>query len=234
MSDVSLFEFNPDTGGLEYVPTEEELGEESVNNESGNVVDASGSEGSILSGEAENSVSVPTDEFPVLDSGSGSSGTVSLPVPLAESLLASSPAAGSLSSSTIDYFDRLVSGLDSDYIYVAYRNDVDDSYAGRILYGDNYDISGDTVIFGKGSVAVDVSRRSQSGYNNYINYDTSSADGLSVQLVDNSSILYYTNAFDGYPVLGGYERSIGFPALVAALLVAVFASVVLGRLFDRR
>ena len=235
VEDQSLFEFNSETGEIDYLPTEEELGEitgeESVEHESGDLSSETGDPGSVLSGQEE----ALEDSLPVesSDSGVGSGDDILYSEPVLQALLASTPASGSLSSSTIDYFDRLVSGLPSDYVYVAYRNDSDDSYAGTIIYGDDYDVSGDSIVFGEGAKAVDVSRYSGSGYQNYISYDTSDATDTVVTVYDSGTVLYYTNAIDGYPVLGGYERPVGFSALLAVVLVSVFGSLVLNKLFNR-
>lgn len=230
MSDVSLFEYSPETGGIEYIPSEEEsevLADDSIpadNSDSGDPV--SDTEISEETQGADDTLSGASGLLGPLDAVSEQQ--------LAQALLASSPASGSLSSSTIDYFDRLVSGLPKDYVYVAYRNDRDDSYAGTILYGDDYDLSGgDTIVFGADAVSVDVSRISQGGYNNYITYDSSDASGSVVTVVDSGTVLYYTNAFEGYPLLGGYERPVEFSQVLVVGLIAVFASVILNKLFNR-
>ena len=230
MSDVSLFEYSPETGGIEYIPSEEE---------SEVLADDSIPAGNPASGDplSDTEISEETQGTDVsFDSGSGILGSLDAvsEQQLAQALLASSPASGSLSSSTIDYFDRLVSGLPEDFVYVAYRNDTDDSYAGTIIYGDDYDLSGgDTIVFGADAVSVDVSRISQGGYNNYITYDTSDASGSVVTVVDSGTVLYYTNAFEGYPVLGGYERPVEFSQVLVVGLIAVFASAILNKLFNR-
>lgn len=234
-NDVSLFEFNPDSGQLEYVPTEEELREESGSNESGVLAAEDSTEGSILSGEEvlEEDSSVLSGSNGIPGSSDGDSDSVLDSVQVMQVLLANSPASGSLSSSTIDYFDRLVSSLPSDFKYVAYRNDSEDSYAGTIIYGDDYDVSGNTVVFGEGAKGVDVSRYSGSGYQNYISYDTYDATDTTLSLTDSGTILYYTNAIEGYPVLGNYYRPVGFSSVIVAALLAAFASCVLGKLFNR-
>lgn len=230
MSDVSIFEYSPETGEIEYIPSEEEsevLADDSISAEN------------PASGDPVSDTEISEETQGTDDTISGSSGLLG-PLDavseqqLAQALLASSPASGSLSSSTIDYFDRLVSGLPEDCVYVAYRNDSDDSYAGTIIYGDDYDLSGgDTIVFGADAVSVDVSRISQGGYNNYITYDTTDATGSVVTVVDSGTVLYYTNAFEGYPVLGGYERPVEFSQVLVVGLIAVFASVILNKLFNR-
>ena len=230
MSDVSLFEYSPETGGIEYIPSKEE---------SEVLADDSIPADNSASGDPVSDTEISEETQGTDDTLSGASGLLG-PLDavseqqLAQALLASSPASGSLSSSTIDYFDRLVSGLPEDCVYVAYRNDSDDSYAGTIIYGDDYDLSGgDTIVFGSDAVSVDVSRISQGGYNNYITYDTSDASGSVVTVVDSGTVLYYTNAFEGYPVLGGYERPVEFSQVLVVGLIAVFASVILNKLFNR-
>ena len=234
-NDISLFEYNEETGQVEYVPSEEEIGEESAVVESGLVAPADSSAGSVLPSEMEGEEIVEENEVPVGsdNSSDGSVDSVLDNVQIMQALLASTPASGSLSSSTIDYFDRLVSGLPSDYAYVAYRNDADDSYAGTIIYGGDYDVSGDSIVFGEGAKAVDVYRRGGSGYQNYITYDTSDASDSVVTVSDSGTILYYTNAFEGYPVLGNYYRPVGFSSLIVVGLLASFATCILSRLFNR-
>lgn len=236
-NEVSLFEFNPDSGEIDYIPTEEELqgiGEESGGDVSNQISSVDSETGSELSGS-----SVLPEEPGSDDPVSGDSGFISSldavsEQQLVQALLASSPASGSLSSSTLDYFDRLVSGLPSDFAYVAYRNDSDDSYAGTIIYGKDYDVSGNTIMFGEGAKSVDVSRYSGSGYQNYISYDTSDASNTPVTVSDSGTILYYTNAVEGYPVLGGYERPVEFSAILIVGLIVAFASCILSQLLHKR
>ena len=47
---------------------------------------------------------------------------------------------GSLSGTTLDYFDRVVDGLPSDYGYIAYKTSNDDNYAGSLIYGRDYSV----------------------------------------------------------------------------------------------
>ena len=225
-NDISLFEYNEETGQVEYVPSEEEMGEEGAVNESGLVAPADSSAGSVFPSEMEGEEIVEENEVSLGSDNSSDGGSDSVldNVQIMQALLASTPASGSLSSSTIDYFDRLVSGLPSDYVYVAYRNDVNDSYAGTIIYGGDYDVSGDSIVFGEGAKSVDVYRRDGSGYQNYITYDTSNATDSVVTVSNSGTILYYTNAFEGYPVLGNYYRPVGFSSLIVVGLLASFAT----------
>ena len=230
---VSLFDFNPESGEMEYIPSEEEM--EVIEDGSAGIVDENGDLGSVLQGQETASEGIPEDSLldTGSDTGSDSDSLSEIQMMQAQALLASSPAAGSLSSSTIDYFDRLVSGLPSDYIYVAYRNDSDDSYAGTIVYGDDYDISQDSIVFGEGAVQIDVSRRSGSGYQNYINYDSSDASGSVITPHIDGNVLFYTNAFTGYPILGGSTRPVGFSQILTVGLISVIVAVLLSKIFNR-
>lgn len=230
---VSLFDFNPESGEMEYIPSEEEM--EVIEDGSAGIVDENGDLGSVLQGQETAPEGIPEDSFldTGSDTGSDSDSLSEIQMMQAQALLASSPAAGSLSSSTIDYFDRLVSGLPSDYIYVAYRNDSDDSYAGTIVYGDDYDISQDSIVFGEGAVQIDVSRRSGSGYQNYINYDSSDASGSVITPHIDGNVLFYTNAFTGYPILGGSTRPVGFSQILTVGLISVIVAVLLSKIFNR-
>ena len=217
----SLFDVNPDTNEIIY---ESEVGND------GNVSTTSGSEGSILPDQKE------VLEEQELDSvGSDSdSVTVALSAEQSAVLLASSPASGSLNSSTIDYFDRLVSGLPSDYCYVAFRNNTEDSYAGTIIYGKDYDCNGNTIVFGKGAVEIDVSRVRDSSYANYIRYDALDASDSYVDISQSGNILYYTNAVDGYPILGDSARVFDVSPFLVVGLISAMAVAVLSKLLNRR
>lgn len=222
MEETSLFEVDPVTNEIVY--------EEGEVLDDGSYVVENGGEGSVLGSETE----VPqaqTFALPASDSGDV---PVVLSEEVAEALLASTPASGSLSSSTIDYFDRLVDGLPSDYCYVAFRNDSDDSYAGSIVYGDDYDVSGNTVVFGEGAVEIAVSRSSGSSYSSYITYDASDASDSVVNLGQSGTILYYTNAVPGYPILGSGARPLEIGAFVTVGLVSAIAVAVLTKLLNRR
>lgn len=230
---VSLFDFDSEIGEMEYIPSEEEM--EVVEDGASGIIDENGGMGSVLQGEETAPEGFPEDSLLDSGSGSGSDGSPLSEIQMmqAQALLASTPASGSLSSSTIDYFDRLVSGLPYDYAYVAYRNDSDDSYAGTIIYGGDYALSQDSIVFGEGAVQIDVSRRSGSGYQNYITYDSSDASDVVVTPSIDGTILYYTNAFTGYPVLGGSTRPVGFSQFLTLGLISVIVAVLLGKIFNR-
>lgn len=240
--ETDLFTYNEETGEVEYQPVETsdaedsvQTGEESSENGCDQVSPSGDDTGDLLSDSE--GVSEDTSEISEADSVDLTGSNTSVLVVSDEAvaaLAASSPASGSLSSSTIDYFDRLVSGLPSDYTYVAYRNDSDDSYAGTIIYGENADVSGNTIVFGKDAVEIDVSRSSGSSYSSYISYATSDATDAIVTITSSGTILYYTNALEGYPVLGGYREPVGASAFLVVGLLAAFASAVLTRLLGRK
>lgn len=220
----SLFEVDPETNEIIY--SESEVSE----SESGNISAENSSTGSILSSEEE---VLETPELDSIDSDSGSV-TVTLSAEQSAVLLASSPASGSLNSSTIDYFDRLVSGLPSNYCYVAFRNNTDDSYAGTIIYGKDFDCNGDTIVFGKGAVEIDVSRVTGSGYSSYIHYDALDASDSYVDISQSGNILYYTNAVEGYPILGDSGRVFDVSPFLVVGLISAMAVAVLSKLLNRR
>lgn len=230
---VSLFDFNPESGEMEYIPSEEEM--EVIEDGSAGIIDENGDLGSVLQGQETAPEGIPEDSLLDIgsDSGSASDSLSEIQMIQAQVLLASSPAAGSLNSSTIDYFDRLVSGLSDDYVYVAYRNDADDAYAGTIIYGNDYDLSSDSIVFGEGAVEIDVSRNTGSSYQNYITYDSSDASNFVITPHIDGNVLYYTNAFVGYPVLGGYERPVGFSQILTVGLISVIVAVLLSKIFNR-
>lgn len=163
--------------------------------------------------------------------------TSGVPVVLSDevtaALLSLDAAEGSLSSSTLDYFDRVVSGLPDDYIYVAYRTSSNESYSGVLYYGEHVLINGNTLTF-KDGVALEVVRTSSSYSSSYITYTSSDASGTSLSLSQSGSVLYYSNAFEGYPVLGGVVHELGMSPYIMAGLVAGMISVVLGILFRKR
>lgn len=137
------------------------------------------------------------------------------------------PASGTLSSSTIDYFDRIVSGLPSDYVYVAYRTDAQNNYNGVLYFSDNYDLEDNKVTFGEDTKEIRVIRSSYNGVNNVIQYYESEIDGASIAYDLNGDVLYYTNAEVGYPILGGIVKPMGYaPFVVCAVLVALWTVVI--------
>lgn len=219
--ETSLFEVDPVTGDIVY--------EEGEVEESGVYSVEDGDTGSVLQPEEE----VQEEMVSAPDSGSGDN-IMLLSEEVEAALLASTPAAGSLNSSTIDYFDRLVDGLPSDYGYVAYRNSSDDAYAGTIVYGEDWDCNEDTVVFGEGAIAIDVSRVTGTGYSNYVRYDASDASDSVISLSQSGSILYYTNAVEGYPVLGAGSRPFDIAPFLVVGLITAMAVAVLTKLLCRR
>lgn len=141
---------------------------------------------------------------------------------------------GSLSSTTLDYFDRVVDGLPSDYGYIAYKTSNDDSYAGSLIYGRDYSVSGNSIVFGKGAVELALSRHQLGNYNYYVYYDERSAENSSVSLPSSGSLLYYTNLVDGRPTLGRGARPFEISPYIVVALIAVFASCILGRIIKGR
>ncbi len=193
-NNTSLFGID-ESGNLTYVEGSEADGDLSID---------AGSEGDVLSDQTTDSVEdVPEDS--VLDAVDLVDGSV--PVALSaevEAAIASiAPSAGSLASSTLDYFDRVVEGLPEDAVYVAYRTDADNSTNGVLYYASEYDLADGVVLFGSDAVRLEVVRESTS-YNSYTTYNRSLADGVEVDYsAASTDVVYYTNAAEGYPILGG-------------------------------
>jgi len=218
----SLFDVDPVTNEIVY--------EESGVEENGVYTFEDGDSGDLLQLEEE----VLEEEMDtVSDSGSGD-GVMLLSEEVEAALLASTPAAGSLNSSTIDYFDRLVDGLPADYGYVAYRNSSDDAYAGTIVFGEDWDYNENSVVFGSGAVEIDVSRVTGTGYSSYIKYEAFDASDSVVSLSQSGSILYYTNVVEGYPILGAGIRPFDISPFIVVGLVSAMAVAVLMKLLNRR
>lgn len=140
---------------------------------------------------------------------------------------------GALSSTTLDYFDRVVDGLPSDYGYVAYKTSNDDSYAGSLIYGRDYDVSGNSIVFGEGAVELVLSRYSYGNYNYYLQYDSRDASNTTLSLPASGTLLYYTNLVDGRPILGKGNRPFEIAPFITVALIAVLASCVLSRIIKR-
>lgn len=145
-----------------------------------------------------------------------------------------SPASGSLGSSTLDYFDRVVSGLPSDYKYIAYRTSSDDSYDGVLYFGDDYEVKDNVITFGEDTTELRVVREPSSGYNQITNYYENVIDGASIAFDLDGSTVYYTNAQVGYPVMGGYDVPFNYSPLIAVGLVCVMALAILQKIFLKR
>lgn len=144
------------------------------------------------------------------------------------------PASGSLGSSTLDYFDRVVSGLPSDYKYIGYRTSTDDSYDGVLYFGDDYEVEGNVITFGKDTTELRVVRESSSGYNQVTNYYEKEIDGASIAYDLGGSTVYYTNAEVGYPVMGGVTQPFNYSPLIAVGLLCVMALAVMQKIFLKR
>lgn len=227
MENDSLFTVN-DSGEIEY--------------NSENEVDLYGTaEGGTLGSEVGTTLpdteTLPEDsvssEIPV-DSNISPDGTVLYSGAPVAVYTVGSAVGGSLSSTTLDYFDRVVDGLPSDYGYVAYKTSNDDSYAGSLIYGRDYDVSGNNIVFGKGAVELALSRYQQGNYNYYVAYDTSDAENASVSLPSSGTLLYYTNLVDGRPTLGRGARPFEISPYIVVALIAVLASCIFGRIIKGR
>lgn len=236
--DTSLFRFDPDTGRIGYQPTDEELEEiqnsvensESEVKEDGTNTDMGMSEGDPLSdpenleegsSELQEAPSVPLD-LPLADDGTLA---VSLPEDVTIALLDSTPAAGALGSSTLDIFDRVVGGLDPDVMYVAYRTSDTDSYSGILIFGDTYDVSGNLISF-KDADTLEVWRDND----RFTHYQRSFGTNMDVSLSNSGSTIYYTNAVDGFPILGDVERPFSISPFIVVGLISAFAVAVLTKL----
>lgn len=245
----SLFTVNPE-GGIEYQPTEEELQQLEEQQPEENTEDLAESEGltdgqdiggdlssgdGLLSPEdgVENKSEV-SEESPVpLDLPYSDDGrlAVSLPDEVTSALLSTSPASGALGSGTLDYFDRVVGGIDSDCAYVGYRTNSDDSYSGFLIWSDSYDVNGSVISF-RNAETVEVWR--DGSYDRLTRYERSSGVGMDISIPGNTTTVYYTNVIEGYPVLGDVERPFSIsPFLIVGLLTAA-AAVVLNKLMGGR
>lgn len=227
MENESLFTVN-ESGEIEYNSENEVLVDGSTENGSvGDEVGTSLPDTEILS---EDSVSseIPVDtDIPSDDSVLYSGAPVAV-------YTVGSAVGGSLSSTTLDYFDRVVDGLPSDYGYVAYKTSNEDGYAGSLIYGRDYDVSDNNIVFGKGAVELALSRYQQGNYNYYVYYDTRDAENASVSLPSSGTLLYYTNLVDGRPTLGRGARPFEISPYIVVALIAVLASCILGRIIKGR
>ena len=229
----SLFEVNEETGEVTYSPVEnEEI------NDVGDVIVPPDEIGTVVL--APEDVPEILEEVKEETSGVGllDPGVLSSPLvyqeEFAAAILAATPASGALGSSTLDYFDRIVSGLPYDAIYVAYRSSADDSYDGVLYFGQHYEINDYSVEFGEDAIQIMVDRASTSGYNNVTYYYSFDASGTSIEFKQDGDVLYYTNAAPGYPVLGSFAPAPGYsfyivPALIGALAVVLFSKLLFRR-----
>lgn len=227
MENESLFTVN-ESGGIEYNSENEVFYNGSTENGSvGDEVGTSVSDSDVL---PEDFVS---SEVPVDSDISSDDSVLYNGAPVAVYTVGSA-VGGSLSSTTLDYFDRVVDGLPSDYGYIAYKTSNDDSYAGSLIYGRDYSVNGNSIVFGKGAVELVLSRYQQGNYNYYVQYDERSAENASVSLPSSGTLLYYTNLVDGRPVLGRGARSFEISPYIVVALIAVLASCILGRIIKGR
>lgn len=230
---VSLFEVNDD-GFIIYNPVEslEDGGE--VQN--GDVLNEDFSQGIDMSGEVESSEVLEAQEEVVFYSlGDGDAVPVLLSDEVTQAIIDSmTPAGGSLGSTTLEYFDRVVSSLPSDYKYVAYRTSTDSSYDGVLYYGDDYHIDDGCISFGDDAKQIYVQRVSQSGYNNITEYESYDASNVDVYFSQSGDVIYYTNAEVGYPVLGNLPKTIGISSLLVVGLISSMAVVILQKIFLKR
>ena len=234
--DVSLFSVD-ENGQVVYEPADVPAAEsESVNN--GSVVDQTDNFRTVVPAASSLSsdnleIEENSSEVDLLDSNSDA-----VPVVLSEevtaAILAASPAGGTIGSSTLDYFDRITSGLSADCKYIAYRTSTDNSYDAVLYYGEDYEVSGNMITFGDDAVQVEVERVSTSGYNQETYYRATDISDTSVSFNQSGTVLYYTNAVPGYPVLGGYKQPEGTAPLLTAALIGALCLVVLQKLLLRR
>lgn len=243
--DNSLFEVNEETGEVIYVPSEDESAvnpeEQTVEGEEtenvGDVVVPSDEVGDVVFSPED----VPEDVEETEEESSSvdllDSGDSGVPVVLSEdvtaAILAASPAGGTIGSSTLDYFDRVVSGLPADYKYIAYRTSSDNSYDAVLYYGDDYEVSGNVITFQE-AVQLDVQRVSSSGYNTETDYTAEQISDTSISFGQSGTVVYYTNAAEGYPVLGGYAPVKGYDFFIVPALIGALAVVIMSKLLFRR
>ena len=230
MPDVSLFEVD-ENGEIVYDSPESEVVENGVDPLPSDPV------GNLVETEEtlpETDLEIEENPSSVYLLESGDSGSAVVYSEELSAIAASvTPAGGSIGSSTLDYFDRIASGLPADYKYIAYRSSSDDSYDGVMYYSDDYDVSDSTISF-RSCKMIEVVRESSSGYNTVTNYYVSDQTDVDVSYSLGSSVIYYTNAEIGYPVLGGYAQPVSVsPFLVAAVLCSVLTTV-LSRIILRR
>lgn len=226
MENESLFSVN-ESGEIEYNSENEVL----VNGTNENdAVDSS--LGNSVSGEADSSEVSSQDEVSMDDAFSPDAGVLSIDSPVAVYAV-DAPVSGTMSSTTLDYFDRVVDGLPSDYGYVAYKTSNDDSYAGSLIYGRDYDVNGNSIVFGEGAVELVLSRYNYGNYNYYLQYDSRDASNTTLSLPGSGTLLYYTNLVDGRPILGKGNRPFEIAPYITVALLAVLASCVLCRILKR-
>lgn len=226
MENESLFTVD-ESGQIQY-NSENEVIDDGLNEN--DALDSS--VGDSLSGEADSSESDVQAEISGDDAFSPDTGVLSSDSAVAVYAVGS-PVSGTMSSTTLDYFDRVVDGLPSDFGYIAYKTSNDDSYAGSLLYGRDYSVNGNNIVFGEGAVELVLSRYNYGNYNYYLQYDSRDASNTSLSLPASGTLLYYTNLVDGRPILGKGNRPFEIAPYITVALIAVLASCVLSRIIKR-
>lgn len=236
-SDINLFEVDPDSGSVVYVvqdgsslqDLEKEVNDDvrvspSPTVDVGNVLLDQATVPPTVSPSAEGSSSLD-----LLDSGDSSDAVLPAEVLAA---LADTAASGSIGSSTLEYFDRVISGLSYDVEYIAYRIDSDDSYDAVLYFGQASDISDGSVFFPEATKLTVL--RESSGYASTIDYFSESVSDITLTFDQDGSLLFYTNVVPGYPILGGYDSGVALNDLLAASLLGAFVIVIFSKLLFRR
>lgn len=242
-NDVSLFDVDPETGEVVYLPSEdlmndqEEISEGEGSDNVGDAAAPSDEVGDILYDPEtvpENLEETEEDSSGVDFLESGNNGiAVVLDENVTAAILAAAPAGGSIGSSTLDYFDRVVSGLPADYKYIAYRTSSDNSYDAILYYGNEYQVLESSVVFDQG-VSLEVVRVGTSGYSTETNYISADISDTQIDFSQSGNVIYYTNAVEGYPVLGGIEVKKGYDFYLVPVLIGVLALVLMSKLLFRR
>lgn len=242
-NDVSLFDVDPETGEIIYSPAEGEVVEQEEIDESEVTEDVGDS--TVSSDEVGDLVLDPQDvpeTVPEVEEGSAGvdvldSGVDPVPVVLSEevtaAILGETPAGGIIGTSTLDYFDRVVSGLPADYKYIAYRTSSDNSYDAILYYGNEYQVLENSVVFDQG-VSLEVVRVGTSGYSTETNYISADIFDTEIDFSQSGNVVYYTNVVEGYPVLGGVEVQKGYDFYLVPVLIGVLALVIMSKLLFRR
>lgn len=223
--ETSLFSVNSDTGEIVYnEEVEEVFNDGNVENGGNDFSEGVPVSDEVETSQVETSVGFGSDIVAPL-------GSADNPVSV---LAIDNAVSGTMSSTTLDYFDRVVDGLPSDYGYIAYKTDTSDAYAGSLIYGRDYDVSGNNIVFGEGAVELALSRYYDSNRNYYLSYSESDASDSSVSLPDSGTLLYYTNLVDGRPTLGRGARPFEIAPYITVGLICVLASFVIGRIVKGR
>lgn len=242
---MSLFDVD-ESGSIVYLPDSEEYIDQADPDQEGDVLDVGNDVdqdpevGDVLDNQEDDQEDLEEDQESdqMVSSGMDSvepdvSDSLSiLSEDVAEAILAASPAGGSMASSTIDIFDRVVSGLPADYKYIAFRTDSDNSYNAVLYYSDDYDISGNVITFD--TAAALTVQRSSSNYNSEIYYRSSQVSDLTVTFNQSGTTIYYTNAAVGYPLLGGKAAPKAMSFYIVPILIGVLVFVVLSELLLKR